>query len=614
MYNVNSSAFNTTSGITQVSKSSGSIAIEAFNKRLELKKLIPFVTIISLGLAVLFIYLYFTKPTSVTENETIQFSLPAPAGYTFTSDVPAISPDGKMIAFTASDSSGKTMIWIRQLESLNATSLAGTENAYAPFWSYDSKFIGFFAGGKLKKINLSTGSLQILCDAQSVHEGTWGSNNIILFTPQLFSPLYKINADGGVPVQATTLDLARTEEWHRTPQMLPDNIHFIYAAYGRNQGSARLYVGSLEDNTKIEIMPIIKRGVFQMGAVFVSPDNLFFLKNESLMIQKFNLSDFKLSGEPRQLISDVRNFTIAKNIMIVSKNAIDYKSDLVVFDRHGKQIEQKNNLGFFVELTVSPNEDSVAYHRVYGPDLNEVFNQDIWILDRKRNVTSRFTTSPASDASPLWSPDGTKIVYASSPDTVYDIYEKDVSGTSKPTLILKTNFAKYTLDWSSDGKYILYEAQGDLWAISMTGDRKPIQLTHASFNEDQGTFSPDVHWIAYSSNESGSSEIYVQSFPKPEQKYRVSLNGGKAPRWRPDGKELYYISPEKILIAVKVKETSQLTFGVPQKLFKADLEGYSNTYSVLDNGQHFLVNEWGTNKTSQPLRVIINWESLLNKK
>ncbi len=612
VYNVNSSAFNTASGVTQVSKSSGSIAIEAFNKRFELKKLIPFVTIISVALAILFIYLYFTKPASKTENDTVQFSIPAPAGYTFTSDDPAISPDGKMIAFTASDSSGKTMIWIRRLELLNTTFLAGTENASAPFWSYDSKLIGFFADGKLKKINLSTGSLQDLCDAQGYSECNWGSNNIILFTPQFFSPLYKINADGGNPVQATTLDLSRTEEWHQSPQMLPDNIHFIYAAFGRNQGSARLYVGSLEDETKIEIMPITNRTLFH-GALFVSADNLFFLKNNSLMVQKFDLSNFKLSGEPHQLVSDVRNFNIAKNIMIVSQNASDETSDMVVFDRQGKQIEERNNLGLFIEISVSPDKNIIAYHRIYGPDLNQEFNQDIWILDRKRGVTSRFTRSPAADVGPLWSPDGKKIVYASSPDTVYDIYEKDVSGTSEPTLILKTKLAKYPYDWSSDGKYILYGSKSDLWALPMTGGRKPFQLTNTSFDEWQGTFSPDVQWIAYTSNESGTNEIYVQSFPKPTQKYRVSINGGSAPRWRPDGKELYYISPENMLIAVDVKETSQITFGVSQKLFKADVGSYVNMYAVLDNGQHFLVNKWGTNNISKPLQVIVNWKSLLKK-
>jgi Tol biopolymer transport system component len=147
----------------------------------------------------------------------------------------------------------------------------------------------------------------------------------------------------------------------------------------------------------------------------------------------------------------------------------------------------------------------------------------------------------------------------------------------------------------------------------MTGDRKPIQLTHTSFSEWNGTFSPDVKWVAYTSNESGTDEVYVQSFPKPTQKYRVSINGGRSPRWRPDGKELYYVSPEKMLIAVSVNETSKITFGVPQKLFKADIGSYTNMYSVLDNGQHFLINKWGTNNISQPLQVIVNWKSLLKK-
>jgi len=465
----------------------------------------------------------------------------------------------------------------------------------------------------LNKLNISTGSIQILCDADEGYGGTWGSNDLILFTPSFFSPVFRTNANGGVSTQVTNLDKSRGEENHFWAQFLPDNTHFIYTAFSRNEGNSGFYVGSTDDGLRIKIMTT-QRGVTSEKVRFISPDYLFFLKKNTLMLQKFDPSNYKLYDEPQLLLNNINDFSISNNVLVTSQNSSNGKSDLVVYDRQGKQIERKENIGFFIEISISPDENNVAYHRIFAPDNEQTFNQDIWILNRKRGITSRFTFEPAADVAPIWSPDGNNIVYASSPDTVYDIYEKSLNSNGKPKLLVKTNFGKTPLDWSSDGKYILYESQGDLWVVPMFGDHKPFQYLHTSFNETDGVFSPDGKWIAYSSNESSRYEVYIQSFPEPKQKYQVTTNGGRSPDWRKDGKELFYFSSDNKFMAVNIKTTPQLAVGITRPLFNAEFGGFSGAYAILDNGQHFLMNRFSTSNSSKPLSVIVNWKSLLNEK
>jgi len=612
VYNVNSDAFKTTSTATTSVTPSGSIAIEVFNKRFELKKLVPMAFLITIITSLTFVYLYFNRH-EVIETGTIQFDISSPEGTKLESETPEISPDGKTIAFTAIDSTGKSMIWLRQLESINATPLTGTENASSPFWSYDNKFLGFFANGKLNKLNISSGSIQVLCDASEGYGGTWCSSDLILFTPSFFSQIFKINANGGIATQATILDKSRGEENHFWAQFFPDNTHFIYTAFSRNEGNSGFYVGSTDDKSKIKIMST-ERSDVRERVKFVSPDYLFFLKNNALMLQKFDPSDYKIQNDPQLFLSNVYDFSISDNVLVVSQNAVKYKSELIFYNRQGKQLEVKDNLGFFIEMSVSPDENNIAYHRIFSPDDNQIFNQDIWILNKQRDIASRLTFEAAADVAPVWSPDGKNIAYSSSPDSVYDIYEKSLNDNGKPKLLLKTNYSKSVLDWSLDRKYILYLSQDDLWILPMFGDYKPFQYFHSDFIEDAGAFSPDGKWIAYSSNESGRDEVYIQSFPKPKQKYTVSTNGGSHPKWRKDGKELFYLSPDNILTAADIKTEPILIIGTPKPLFKVSSIEYFNMYAAINNGNNFVVNRFLTDITHKPLRVIVNWRSLLNEK
>ena len=618
VYNVNSSAFNTKPGTSQPSNSSGSVAIEAFNKRFELRKLLPVIFVVAIISTIIFAYLYFSNSKGQVAG-TIQFKIQSPPGTEFTDNNAQISPDGKSIIFIAEDSTGKAMIWIRPLESIKANEVAGTENARIPFWSYDGKYIGFFQDHKLQRINLSTGSKQVICDAVDGWAGLWNSDDQIIFMPEFISPLYKVNAGGGTPVQLNSLDNSIGEERQIPSQFFPDKKHYFYTSLSRNQEQSNFIVGSLDDNSKFKFFDKNQSLGFSAKAFYIDPGYVLYLQDKNIVLQKFNLKDYKPEGERKTILNNVDDFCVSGNVLVASRGKKDPSSKLYLYDRKGKILSQNNNLGFLIEINPSPDEKDIAYHRIHGPGEDKIVNQDIWIYNRQRDFSTRFTTSPASDIMPVWSPDGTKIVYASSPDSVYDIYEKDYNEQSKPKLLFKSNFFKTPCDWTSDGKYILVGAitsatGSDIWIIPTFGDKKPFPYLQSKFNETPGSFSPDGKWIAYSSDETGRPEVYIQSFPEPGKRYVISTKGGSYPKWRKDGKELFYISSNSNLTAVEIKLNKKPEIGETRTLFKIGRQFYPNMYAVLNNGQNFLANDINSNSTFSFLQVVLNWKYLIDEK
>lgn len=603
---------------TGTKKSSGSIAIEVFERRFELQKLFPYLFVIVTILAAVFAYLYLSMDRG-TDNSTIQFKLYPPDGSKFTNSGPKISPDGKTIAFTVTDSTGKSMIWLRAIGSVEAKPLEGTENAAYPFWSYDGKYLGFFADKKMQKINPASGSRQVICDAKEGYGAIWGKDNQILFMPSFFSSIYKINAGGGTPVQFTKLDNALGEEHHLPIQFLPDNKHFIYTAISRNEGRSHVFIGSVDDNSRKSIYPANSKVGFNDKAYFISPDYLFYSKDKSLFVQEFDPDDYNFKGEPKIILNNINDFDVADNIIVVSTGAGNSYSDLILYNRNGKVLKERKNLGLLIEMSLSPDQKKLAYHRVYGPGNEESSNQDIWILDREREFNTRFTTEPASDIVPLWSPDGSKIVYASSPDSVYNIYEKKLTGDGTPKLLFKNDYVvKAPFVWSANGKYILLGVQSsgtgyDIWALPTSGNSKPFPYLYSKFDEHPGGFSPDGKWVVYSSDETGRSEIYLQRFPKPEQKLVVSTNGGSLPEWSKNGKEIFYISTDDYLTSVEIAPGSPPAIGTTSKLFKTGQLYFLKMYSVLDNGNKFLVNKILFDDTLKSSIVILNWKSMISE-
>jgi serine/threonine protein kinase len=510
-----------------------------------------------------------------------------------------VSPDGRRLAFTATDATDKRLLWVRPLDSLAAQPLAGTDNAIYPFWSPDSRFIGFFAGGKLKKIEVTGGSPSTLCNAQIGQGGAWNRADVIIFAPDNGNGLSRVSAAGGEPSPVTTLDASRQESAHRFPQFLPDGRHFLYFARSVQQENSAIYASSLDQ-------PQAKRIIStDTNVAYAPPGYLFFTRATTLMAQAFDVASLALTGAPFPVAEQVGHFSVSETGVLVYKSSDAGKKQLVWFDRTGKQLGATGPPGEYLFPALSPDEKRVAIDRNDG----QTGTYDIWLLDLARGIPSRFTLDPTNDVYPVWSPDGSRIVFGSSRDGALGLYQKSLSGAGSEEAILKSNDRKWPSDWSLDGRFILYtetnpNTLGDLWVIPLFGDRQPITFLQTKFNETNGVFSPDGKWIAYESDDSGSYQVWVQSFPAGS-KWQVSSEGGIQPRFRRDGKELFYLGTKGKLMAVEVKvNTSGLEFSVPKLLFDTHS---TDRYAVTVDGQRFLISTPIEESASAPITLILNW-------
>jgi serine/threonine protein kinase len=563
--------------------------------------------------AVALIIPYFHRPSA--ETHAIRFTIPAPENVSLTNFI-ALSPDGLRLTFTGRDRTGKNLLWVRPLDAFDAQPLPDTTDAAYPFWSPDGHFIGFFAQGKLKKIDVSGGRPQTLCDAASGVGGTWNSDNVIVFTPSTREALYRVSADGGTPTPVTALDNSRGETSHRQPYFLPDGGHFLFLGFNR-QSDNHLYVGSLDSKETKSLSTI------HNNAAYAAPGYLIFRREDRLMAQAFDPTSLQLNGDPfpigEQLIYipgpvGFTSFSVSSNSMLVYRSGSMAGSDLGWFDRAGKPLGLLRPRETFVNLSISPDGKRVAYS-VGGSS-----SRDLWLLELGKDLPSRFTFGPANNWLPIWSPDGSRIVFASNRDGPIDLYQKSANGAGGEEVLLKSTEDKLPTDWSSDGQFILYDVidpktRGDLWILPLSGDRKPFPYLQTQFTERHGQFSPDGHWIAYSSDVSGQFEIYVQSFPVAGGAHRVSNNTGMQPRWRRDGKELFYISADRKLMAVNVNAgPSTFESGEPKPLFDTRitvLEG-RNIYAITNDGKRFLINS-GESPFGAQLNVVMNWTADLKK-
>jgi eukaryotic-like serine/threonine-protein kinase len=548
------------------------------------------------------------------DERVLKFSVLTPEKAALAGTI-ALSPDGRRLAFVASFE-GQNLLWVRSLDSLSAQELPGTEGASSPFWSPDSRFIGFFAKGKLKKADASGAPPQTLCDVPVSRGGTWNRDGVIVFAPGVPGPLYRVSAAGGEPSPMTALDQSRFETSHRWPYFLPDGRHFLYLVRSDQAG---VYVGSLDAKETKRLLPTT------LNAAYAPPGFLLFLRNDTLMAQPFDADELELSGEPFAVAEGVAyNPGLGRGVFSVSENGVlAYRSgggqinQPLWFDRGGKQIGSLGAAGLYFTLWLSPDETRAAVDRM---DTQTGAN-DIWLLDLSRGIPSRLTTDPANDSNPLWSPDGSHIVFSSSREGVSSLYQKIASGGGNEEVLLKSSEAKVPDDWSSDGQFIVYQTlnqktRWDLWVLPMSGERQPFPFLQAEFNEQQAQFSPDRKWLAYTSDESGAPEIYVQTFPASGGRWRVSTGGGCQPRWRRDGKELFYIAVDGKLMAVDVKLGATFEAGVPKTLFGTrvfSLTDFRNHYAVTADGQRFLINSTIEETSATPISVVVNWTADLKR-
>jgi len=534
----------------------------------------------------------------------------------------AMSPDARRLAFVPTPIGGRTLIWIRTIDSLVARPLAGTDGASFPFWSPDSRLIAFFADGKLKTIDSAGGAAHVICNAPDGRGGAWGRDGLIVFAPQLSGPLYRVAASGGQSIAVTALDTSRQEASHRLPSFLPDGRHFLFMAQSGKPENNVVYIGSV-DSTETHSL-----NIHASKAVYATPGYLLFAREQSITAQPFDPSRLQLSGEavslgePVALRSGVygdATFSVADNGTLVSWSGGEEMTQLTWFDRGGESLGTIGKAGDHLALALSPDDKKVAVELI-DPAIQ---TGDIWVIDLTSRIRSRLTFDPAWDFGPFWSPDGTRVVFGSIRGGLQSLYQTVATGGGTDEVVLKSPDALGATDWSSaDGQPIVYQnmSKYNVGVMPLTGDRKPRLLLSTEFLEGDGRLSPNGRWLAYTSNESGSWDVYVQPFPSLDRKWRISPDGGSRPTWRRDGKELFYVAPDQKLMAVPVTADSSLAFaaGTPTPLFQVKMIPLPPTqprlqYAATANGNRFLVNTVVEPASPSPITVVLNWAAGLKR-
>ena len=563
-------------------------------------------------------FAYFRAPTK-TAGAKVSFSILPPESASFSAASDFISPDGSHVIFPAIKD-GKRELWIRPIDSLEAQRLSGTEDVSQAFWSPDSRFIGFFAGGKLKKMEVSGGPATTLADGAPIHGAAWSRDGVIVYSNNNGGPLYRISSAGGAPTQITTIDPTRNETIHAWPHFLPDGRHFLYLARSALREKSAIYVGSVD----------AKESKFVVSAdsspAYAPPGYILFLRERTLVAQPFDAGKLQVTGDQFPIAEKVgfnqitgrAFFSVSDNGVLVYRTEVFSDRRLAWFDRSGKQIGLIGTPGGILSVALSPDDKRIAETRAD----NQTGEQDIWIIEQERE--SKFTFDPGNETSPVWSPDGSQIAFNSNKSGVIDIYVKPSSGAGNEEPLVLSNDSKGPHDWSRDGRYILYgdldpKTNVDLWVKPLFGDGKPYVWRNTPFTEAQGRFSPNGRWVAYSSNESGPNQVYVRPFEGSGGQRMVSTNGGTVPKWRADGKELFYLSADRKLMAVDVNEgDGTITFASPKPLFEirvllaASAPG-SVVYAPTGDGQRFLVIVPVEESSPSPLAVVMNWTSGLKK-
>jgi len=559
--------------------------------------------------------------TSKPAEQTMYFSAP----FAFAARDIAVAPNGHTVAVVGyRESARKNVIWLYEVGSPEARSLADTEGASFPFWSADGRFLAFFAEGKLKKMEVAGGPVQTLCDAPSGRGGTWNKDGVIVFAPSglLLSGLYRISASGGTPTRISTPDASRGENTHRWPMFLPDGRHYLYLAANVTGGSDPdgIFMGLLDSNEKRFVVKT------STNAAYAAPGYLLFYRDRTLFGQRFDLNTFELTGEPMAILTEIQYLPrIARTVFAVSDNGLLFAqksseaslSRLTWFDRKGNQVGVVGTPDLYSNVVLARNGESVAVDKTDQGSQNT----DVWTYDLQRDRMKRLTFDPAIDAMPVWSPDGARLLFSSSRQHVFDLYMKNSDGAQEEQLIVHSGTDDFPNDWSRDGRYVLYmqgrDVWWDLWYVSVPELKSSLFLkTPATIRN--GQFSPDGKWVAYASNETGKWEIYVTSFPQARGKWQVSTGGGEQPRWAGDGGEIFFLSPEGKIMATPVKTGASFDAGAPVALFQANArEIIANSeqamYDVDRSGQRFLINTQVKKGETQPLSVVLNWDAGLKR-
>jgi eukaryotic-like serine/threonine-protein kinase len=540
----------------------------------------------------------------------IRFRLSAPPespmDFPYVGDVFSVSPNGEHIVYARTTADAKSQLWLRSLKKTSWELLAGTESGISPFWSPDSREIAFFADGRLKKINLASGSVQSLCNVSSrgignAVSGSWGTSGTILFIDDE-EGLYGVLSSGG-PSKFIRKDVF----W---PHFLPDGRHFLCLFIEELGKSYQLSIGNLDSKELRKLMPIAS------SVAYADPGHLLYIRDDTLVAHPFDAKAMRFTGEPSPVAEQVgSNSQYAWSFFSVSQNGLLLYFPislvrLVWLDRNGHEIgtvSQPNSYGSF---SISPDGRKVAVG-ISDPQVpNE---QDLWIFDLERGTSMRFTHAPGLEYKPIWSSDGNQILFTSELDQIKFLL-KELNSKDEGRQVLPAAKDQRADDWSSDGEYAIYTALGvnkklDLWVLPMSKGGKPFNFTQSPFFEYWGKFSPDGKWVAFVSDESGGGEVYVAPFPNTGQKIRVSTAGGDEPLWSKDGKEMFYTEGQYV-VSVPVKLGSKIELGKPTRLFRFPQR--KSSYDVTPDGRRFLI-AVPAEAADVPLTVIVNWMEELRR-
>ncbi len=534
---------------------------------------------------------------------------------------PSVSPDGLSVAFIARGASGDTIV-VRRLDSAQAKPLKGTSGAQPGgiFWSPDARWLGFFAGGRLKVIEIASERIEELAEAATGYGGSWAPDGTILFSPGGHTPIFRVSAKGGEAKAVTTLDPARKDEAHRWPQFLPDGRHFVYAPWMSGAVTRKIQLASL-DGAASETLFESEAGPIVAGGYYLYVRDL---PVSRVMAQAFNPSTFEPDGRPVVVTDDNIDFqwylgdpkaSASANVLIYTTGKLT-TSQLTWFSRAGRPLGTVGDPGVYYDPIISPDGTTLAIERAD----TERGGSDLWTIDLARNAASRLTSAPGFESVSMWTADGRQIVYGADPGSGPKLWIKNASGTGTEEVLLPHR--AYPVDVSRDGKFLLFlvvgsTTQRDIWIYDF--ERKTSSpLLDSPFEESTAKFSPDGRWIAYVSDEAQKPEVYIRSFPDGAAKIRVSTGGGDEPEWRRDGKELFYLAPNTTLMSVEIRQDGKtLALGAVQPLFVTNVERLRvirNNYTASLDGQRFLVMSPIVHPSASPLVGILNWSAGLSSR
>jgi Tol biopolymer transport system component/predicted Ser/Thr protein kinase len=572
--------------------------------------------ILALGLGALSIVHFREK---LAQMPVVRSTIQSPENAIFSpiagvSALPVISLDGQRIAFSATKD-GKSQLWVRPLDSVSAQPLPGTDGASFPFWSPDGKSIGFFAGGKLNRIDANGGPVLALADVSGALGGSWSSQGLIVFAPNTTGVVRKVSAAGGAVSDAGKLSPGEPSQ--RWPWFLPDGKHFLFAAGIGGTGRVAIRLGSLGSTDSTKLLDADSDAIYSAGYIL-------FQRGDTLMAQPFDPSNLRLSGEALPVVEHVQNGQISSlgafsasvsGLLAYAAGSAEF--ELGWFDRTGNRIGALGEPAQFNRLKFSPDGKNLAVSSTTGS------NNDIWLYDVARGLPTRFTFDPANEFDAVWSPDERTIVFNSDRRGHFDLFRKSANGSGAEEPVYTNNLEKRPTSISPDDKFLLYHTVGDpktgydLWILpeplGPVGTAKPYALLQSQSNESQGMFSPDGHWIVYQSDETGRYEIYVVPFPGSGGKRQISTSGGVQPRWRADGKEIFYIAADlRLMVGEVIIKGGEIQTSEVRSLFGPLPVGNGFQYDVSGDGQRILAVMPRSNG-SAPLTIVQNWPAGLKK-